>query len=79
VVGFVADKCNVSATGLLRDDVDELLRKQQVNDELVRECLKYLDEADFKRFAPGSDNAEGAEAFYQRAEELLEKLGKHFQ
>jgi len=79
VVGFVADKCNVSAAGLLRDDVDTLLRKQQVNDELVRECLNYLDEADFKRFAPGSDNAEGAEAFYNRAEVLLEKLGKHFQ
>jgi len=78
VIGYVADKCNVSATGLLRDDVDRLLREQKVEDELVRDCLTYLDEADFKRFAPGKDGADGAEAFYARAEELLEKLGKHF-
>ncbi len=78
LLGFVADKTNRSAAGLLREEVEALLKKHQVDPELLTNYLKCLDEADFRRFAPGTVSKESAEEFYQRAREILAQLGKHF-
>lgn len=78
LIGFVADKTNHSAAGLVRNDVEKLLRNRKVEDALVEEYLQCLDEADFRRFAPGNVSDEEAKAFYVRAASILEKLGKYF-
>lgn len=76
LIGFVADKTNRPAAGLVRGDVEALLRERRVDDELVDEYLRYLDEADFRRFAPGDHSETDARAFFERAAEMLERLGK---
>lgn len=78
LIGFVADKTNHSAAGLVRNDVEKLLRNREVEEPLVEEYLQCLDEADFRRFAPGNVSDEEAKAFYIRAASILEKLGKYF-
>ncbi|RMH77555.1 MAG: protein BatD [Calditrichaeota bacterium] len=77
LIGFVADKTNRPAAGLLREDVEKLLRRQGVDEPLIQEYLKYLDEADFRRFAPAQADTATAQQFYQGAEEVLVKLGKY--
>ena len=49
---------------------------REVDDALIEEYLRYLDEADFRRFAPGQNTEADARAFYERAAEMLERLGK---
>jgi hypothetical protein len=78
LIGFVADKTNRPAAGLLRDNVKNILKEKNVPDSLIEEYLKCLDEADFRRFAPGEMNEESARTFYQRAAEILEHVGKYF-
>ena len=78
LIGFVADKTNHAAAGVLRDDVEKLLRNRKVDAEIVDEYLNCLDEADFRRFAPGDMSDEEANSFYKKAEEILVKLGKYF-
>lgn len=78
LTGFVADKANQPAAGLLRDNVEKLLRNRKVDGEVVEEYLRCLDEADFRRFAPGETTEEEANFFYKKAEEILVKLGKYF-
>ncbi len=78
LIGYLADKTNQPAAGLLREQVVQLLREKQVDDELTREFLKCLDEADFRRFAPGTPNREEMEQFYRRAEKILVQMAKYF-
>jgi hypothetical protein len=78
LIGFVADKTNQPAAGLLREDVEKLLRSRRVDEPLVEEYLKCLDEADFRRFAPGQVTEAEASAFYEQAANILTRLGKFF-
>lgn len=78
LIGFVADKTNHPAAGLLREDVDKLLKNSKVDAPLIEEYLKCLDEADFRRFAPGRITDSEARAFYEQAANILAKLGKFF-
>ncbi len=78
LLGFVADKTNQSAAGLLRENVEQLLKENDVEQEMISEYLACLDEADFRRFAPGQTAATDAKQFYDRAAELLSNFGKYF-
>jgi hypothetical protein len=79
LVGYVADKTNRSGTGLVRDDVEEILKSRNVDPELISVYIRCLglDEADFKRFAQVQSNKDEAEKFYNRAEQILIKLEKY--
>lgn len=78
LIGFVADKTNHAAAGLLRDDVLKILKERELESSLIDEYMKCLDEADFRRFAASAITSEEATAFYNRALEILAKLGKSF-
>ncbi|MCK4894493.1 MAG: hypothetical protein KAT07_11020, partial [Calditrichia bacterium] len=78
LVGYLADKTNRPAAGLVRADIEELLKESAISEELNNEVLKCLDEADFRRFAPGSAASTEMHDFYKLAENLLIQLEKHF-
>jgi hypothetical protein len=78
LIGFVADKTNHPAAGLLREDVEKLLHSRKVDEPLIGEYLKCMDEADFRRFAPGQVTEVEAGVFYQQAANILTRLGKFF-
>lgn len=78
LIGFVADKTNRPAAGMVRQDVEKLLANKNVDAALVADYLNCLDEADFRRFAPAQATEEEAKSFYHRAEEILVRLGKYF-
>ncbi|GAB4365521.1 MAG: BatD family protein [Calditrichia bacterium] len=78
LVGFVADKTNKPAAGLLRDDVVQLLHKQAINGDIQNEFLQCLDEADFRRFAVSESDKQNMEQFYKKAEKVLVKISRYF-
>ncbi len=78
LMGYVADKSNTAAAGLLRDDVVKILKERDVDAQLQEDYLKCLDEADFRRFAQGASDAGQALTFYNSAKDILVRLGKFF-
>jgi hypothetical protein len=78
LMGYVADKTNRSAAGFVRDDVAEIMKSKEVDSDLVDEYFKCLDDADFRRFAPGQNSEREAGSFYNQAEKILVKLEKFF-
>lgn len=78
LMGYVADKTNHSAAGLVRGDIQKILNEHQVNQELQTAYQKCLDEADFRRFAPGVGNPDRMADFYKEAEKILVQLEKYF-
>jgi len=77
LLGYLADKTNNAAAGIVRDDVEAILAERNVEPSLKDDLLKLIDEADFRRFAPGELHADEAQAFYEKAATLLEKLEKY--
>lgn len=51
--GFVADRANVAAAGLRREDLDERMRDMGCTDDDRRRMHDLLDRCDALRFAPG--------------------------
>lgn len=78
LIGYVADKTNRPAAGLLRQEIAELLEKQKVEKNLYDEYMKCLDEADYRRFAPAQSSETDLKEFYRRAERILIQLEKYF-
>ncbi len=78
IIGYLADKTNKPAAGLLRQDLVQILENSRLDEALRLECLKHLDEADFRRFAPGGASDSDMKLFYQQAEKILVQLEKHF-
>jgi hypothetical protein len=77
LLGYIADKSNLSASGLMREHVAGILAERQVDDALIQRLLKCLDEADFRRFAPAQATPEAAQQFYDEAAAILEQLSKY--
>ena len=77
LLGYVADKTNQSAAGFLRDDVIAIFEARNVDEQLFKDYLACLDEADFRRFAPGSVSGSDQQDFYTKAEQILTRLGKY--
>jgi BatD DUF11 like domain len=78
LIGYLADKTNRPAAGLLRNDLVELLKKSEIETDIQTDFVKCLDEADYRRFAPGKASEADLKDFYQRAEKILIQLEKHF-
>lgn len=78
LMGYIADKTNKSAAGFVRDDVAEIMKSKEVDSDLVDEYFRCLDDADFRRFAPGQNSEREAGSFYDQAEKILVKLEKYF-
>ncbi len=78
LIGYIADKTNQPAAGLVAEDVLNILRQRQIEGEVLNEMGALLQEADFRRFAPGQADTRQMQLFYKRAENLLVKLSKFF-
>lgn len=77
LLGYVADKTNKSAAGMVREDVGDIFKLKQVDSGLEGEYFRCLDDADFRRFAPGQNSTEAANSFYKQTEKILVKLEKY--
>jgi hypothetical protein len=78
LIGYVADKFNKSAAGMVRQDLEKLLSGVEINPEIYERFFECLDEADFRRFAPGNASDQQMSEFYSKAEKLLISLEKSF-
>ncbi|MCG8605917.1 BatD family protein [bacterium] len=64
LMGFIGDKFNVPAAGLITDEVDTMLHKRGIDKAIVEDYLDCLKACDFKRFAAAdSDNGEMKQFF----------------
>lgn len=74
VEGYVADRFDRSASGLVRDEIESILRAGGVADGLVAETRGLLDRCDAIRFAPGTSAAETLVADARRLIDQLEEV-----
>jgi len=76
LLGFLADKLNLSHAGLLTEQVEELLGNRGVNGEVVSNYLRCLQVCDFQRFAAAQSDSEEMKRVYHQAREAIAELEK---
>jgi hypothetical protein len=76
LTGYLADKQNVAAAGLTRDELQQALVQRGHSDEVTRRLVRVLDDCDRARFAPTAGEAPAREAMLGRAQQILSDLDR---
>ncbi len=76
LLGFLADKFNLPAAGIMIDEVEGLMRERGVDEETIRKYLNCLQVCDFQRFAPANSSLSEMESCYNDASEAIVRLEK---
>jgi hypothetical protein len=76
LMGFIGDKFNVPAAGLITDEVEAMLHKRGIDKAIAEDYLACLKDCDFKRFAAAaSDNGE-MKVFFDSAKKAIVRMEK---
>jgi len=71
--GYLSDKLIIPVSELNRDRITEVLKKNNIEQEVINSFLQLIDTCEFAKFAP-SKNSEHNEEVYKNAEEIIGKL-----
>ncbi len=77
LMGFIGDKLNVSAAGLIVDEVAQMLRQRGIGDEVVNAYLDCLKTCDFQRFAPNRSSNGDMKTLFDQARHAIITLERH--
>ena len=69
-------KLNIDRAELSRDNINELLMRKSVSEELQKEFIQVLDTCEYARYAPGSDSNQEMDKVYVQSIEIITKLDK---
>lgn len=58
LMGYVSDKLLIPAADLSKDTISEKLRERNVRDESVSALIRLIDQCEFARYAPASEQAQ---------------------
>jgi len=73
---YIGDKLNISVPGMTLIQLEEMLSKRKVDEELLRDIKDVLSRSDFARFAPSKLDKEQLKSDYELSEKLIVKLQK---
>lgn len=76
LLGYVANKLNISTTHLTKDNVRESLSTRGVDEKLIEEYMSVLESCEFARFAPG-DPQSTMDKIYESASQVINDLNKN--
>lgn len=76
LMGFIADKFNLAAAGLVSDDIRDRLKEKKVAEDLIGEVMSILNICDFQRFSPSNSDESNMRAFYDRTADAILNLDK---
>jgi len=72
--GYLGDKFNLPAASLTFQMVEQKMRSSGASSEMIQEVKSLLQDCDFARFAPTSDDPPQRQEFLRRAQKLIDNL-----
>lgn len=76
LMGFLGDKLNISAAGIITDEVEGLMRSKGVDESVIHQYLSCLQTCDYQRFAPSTARLDDMKAFFNQARQAIVALEK---
>ena len=74
--GYLADKLTIDAASLTRENVDDILKTNKVDDDTIKSLIALIDDCEFARYAPSATETD-SKTVYNRAAEIIGKLEKN--
>lgn len=71
--GFLSDKFSLDFSKLTRNNVEEIMLQNRIDNQLTQETIELLDKAEFARYSPSNDPSEFAE-IYNQAVQIISKI-----
>jgi hypothetical protein len=75
LVTFISEKLTRPISGLTRDELDQLLRSEGVDEDLIERVQNHITLSEFGRYAPSEENSSPKELL-RRTEKLIMELDK---
>lgn len=76
LMGFIADKFNISSAGLMTDEVAKMLKERGIAEEVATDYIDCLKKCDFQRFAPSQSDGSDMDGFLQHAKNSIVDLDR---
>ncbi|UCE05840.1 MAG: protein BatD [bacterium] len=76
LMGFLGDKFNIAAAGIITDEVEELMATREVDGQVIRQYLSCLQVCDYQRFAPSNAKLDEMKQFFNKAKRAIVALEK---
>lgn len=74
LMGFLGDKFNIASAGIITDQVEELMRSKNIQDEVIQQYLSCLQVCDYQRFSPSNSNLHEMQNFFNQAKQAIVSL-----
>ncbi len=74
LMGFLGDKFNIASAGIIADQVEELMKSKNIQEDVIRQYLSCLQVCDYQRFAPSNSNLQGMKDFFDQAKQAIVSL-----
>ncbi|MBQ0118338.1 MAG: protein BatD [Bacteroidales bacterium] len=69
---YLSDRLSIAMADMSKDNIAEILRKKNIDNELISEVDKVLSTAEFARYAPSSDTQ--MQQIFEQTANLIDKL-----
>jgi len=76
LMGFLGDKLNISAAGIITDEVEGLMQSRGVDKTVINQYLLCLQNCDYQRFAPSISKLGKMKVFFNQAKQAIIALEK---
>lgn len=77
VLGFIGDRCNIAENAFKTDELTQILEKQSVPVDTIKEVESFLATCDAGRFAPNAQQDGYSDQFRSDAQQLVNELEKY--
>lgn len=72
--GYTSDKLCIPVSQLSKDNIEENMKNQTVDEELIKSFLNTLNECEFARFAPNTEGHEAMDKVYSSCLNVISKM-----
>ncbi len=76
LMGFLGDKLNIAAAGIITDEVEGLMQSRGVDEQVIKQYLACLQMCDYQRFAPSNARLDEMKGFFDQAKRAIVVLEK---
>jgi len=76
LMGFLGDKFNIAAAGIITNEVEELMQTRGVDGQVIRQYLSCLQICDYQRFASSNAKLDEMKKFFDQAKQAIVALEK---
>lgn len=76
LLGFLADKLNIAAAGIITDQIENMMKSRNIDNQVISDYLSCIQICNYQRFAPSKTDISEMNKFFDQAKSAIIALDK---